>query len=56
MSSPKGNREKFLDLVSKEKNDSSKKNKQRIAKRTELREARRISLEILLKGDIKNKI
>jgi transcriptional regulator with XRE-family HTH domain len=47
----KTNKEKFLDLVSKEKNNSSKKNKERIAKRAMLRESRNIAFKVLERLD-----
>lgn len=47
----KTNKEKFLDLVSKEKTDSSKKNKERIAKRAMLRESRNIAFKVLERLD-----
>lgn len=47
----KANKEKFLDLVSKKKTDSSKKNKERIAKRAMLRESRNIAFKVLERLD-----
>lgn len=47
----KANKEKFLDLVSKKKTDSSKKNKERIAKREMLRESRNIAFKVLERLD-----
>ena len=47
----KTRREKFLELVSKEKNNTSIKNKERIAKRAMLREFRNIALKVLERLD-----
>lgn len=47
----KTKREKFLDLVSKEKNNTSDKNKERIAKRAMLRESRDIAFKVLERLD-----
>jgi len=47
----KANKEKFLDLVSKKEVDSSKKNKERIAKRAMLRESRNIAFKVLERLD-----
>lgn len=47
----KANKEKFLDLVSKKKTDSSKRNKERIAKRAMLRESRNIAFKVLERLD-----
>jgi len=45
------NREKFLALVSKEKNDSLDRNRERIKNRAMLRESQKIALKIVLKLD-----
>lgn len=47
----KTKREKFLELVSKEKNNTSSKNKERIAKRAMLRESREIAFKVLERLD-----
>lgn len=43
----KTNKKAFLDLVSKEENNTAKKNKERIAQRAMLRASRTIALQIL---------
>lgn len=45
------NKEKFLDLVSKEPNNTSARNKERIAKRAMLRESRNIAFKVLERLD-----
>ncbi len=45
------NKEKFLALVSSEKSDTLKRNKERIKKRAMLRESQKIAMKILFKLD-----
>lgn len=47
----KTRREKFLELVSKEKNNTSTKNKERIAKRAMLRASGKIAFKVLERLD-----